>query len=85
MLVYFTIDNINLTREGKIMVDISHNILCQYRGIHRILCVQSVKEILIQNTYIEFTKIELINKSIKHNVSTNRNSIQTQNKKNFFY
>lgn len=46
------------------MVDISHNILCQYRGIHRILRVQSVKEILIQNTYIEFTKIELINKSI---------------------
>lgn len=29
------------------MVDTSHSILCQYQEIHRILCVQSEKEMLI--------------------------------------
>lgn len=29
------------------MVDTFHNILCQYQEIHRILCVQSEKEMLI--------------------------------------
>lgn len=52
-LVYFTIHNINLTREEKIMVDISHKILCRNQEIHRKLCVQSEKEkekeILIHN------------------------------------
>jgi len=38
------------------MVDISHNILCQNQEIHRILCVQSEKEILIQKIKIEFVK-----------------------------